>query len=79
MISGGKSADWKGGDVESDERKITSGTVWVESSRGNWIPYSFKVSGKGATEKALEEYIREKLPTCKMIVFSKETRQCPRK
>jgi len=53
-------------------KKLKSGVVWIEASEGTIHPVNFNVSGdKGATEKEIEASIREQLPSCGMIVFSK--------
>lgn len=51
---------------------LKSGVVWIEAREGTFHPVNFDVSGDaGATEKEIETLIREQLPSCGMIVFSK--------
>lgn len=54
------------------KKKLTKGIVWVESSRGNWRPFQYDVTGNGATEEQLEESIRKQNPSCRLVIFSEK-------
>ena len=59
-------------------KRIKTGIVWIEASKGTFHPMRFSVSGNGTTEDELRRMIRKDLPSCGLIIFQKE-KPCPKK